>query len=87
MNVAIVELNRQLRMVVSNGMGVEKFVLMTRLAPSENGSHLIKGLNKQQVIIVIIIIDSVDECFHRSDMFSGFQDSILGTSLLGAWLT
>ena len=29
---------------MSNGMGVEKFVMMTRLAPLENRSQLIKGV-------------------------------------------
>ena len=32
--------------VVSNRMGVEKFVMMTRLTPWENCSQLIKGVDK-----------------------------------------
>ena len=32
--------------VVSKGMGVEKFVMMTWLAPLENCSQLIKGVDK-----------------------------------------
>ena len=31
---------------MSNGMGVEKFVMITRLAPLENCSQLIKGMDK-----------------------------------------
>ena len=31
---------------MSNGMGVEKFVMMSRLAPLKNCSHLKKGVEE-----------------------------------------
>ena len=49
--------------IVSNGMGVVKLVMMILLAPLENCSQLIKGVNTKKTRLLLLLLSRSPEHF------------------------